>query len=85
MVSLALCFSGLESSTDLLSSRTDWPADADAPLDRTSLLGTARKGADGYMNVAGAVGLSGNRDYSTYHRFWVNRHLGRQRRGGRSF
>jgi hypothetical protein len=31
---------------------------------------------DGYANVAGQLGLSGNRDYSTYHPFWVRRHLG---------
>lgn len=48
-------------------------------------MSTARKGADGYMNVASAVGLSGNRDYSTYHRFWVNRHLRQQRGSSRSF
>jgi hypothetical protein len=35
---------------------------------------------DGYVNVAGQLGLSGERDYSTYHQFWVRRHLGR---GGR--
>lgn len=46
-------------------------------------MSTARKGADGYMNVASAVGLSGHRDYSTYHMPWVNRHLGQQR--GRSY
>ncbi|KAF1839127.1 hypothetical protein BDW02DRAFT_564110 [Decorospora gaudefroyi] len=32
---------------------------------------------DGYVNVAGQLGLSGQRDYSTYHSFWVQR----QRRG----
>jgi hypothetical protein len=32
---------------------------------------------DGYANVAGQLGLSGQRDYSTYHPFWV-----RQQRGG---
>jgi hypothetical protein len=31
---------------------------------------------DGYVNVAGQLGLSGERDYSSYHQFWVRRHLG---------
>ncbi|KAF1849902.1 uncharacterized protein K460DRAFT_360749 [Cucurbitaria berberidis CBS 394.84] len=41
---------------------------------------------DGYANVAGQLGLSGQRDYSTYHQFWVRQHLGHggsgRRRGG---
>lgn len=78
------CSSGLESSADVLSSRTDWPAGAGATLDMNSLMNKAEEGVDGYMNVASAVGLSGDRDYSTYHRFWVDRHLGR-RRGRRSY
>lgn len=42
---------------------------------------------DGYINVAGQLGLSGERDYSTYHQFWVRRHLGYggRRRGGYDF
>ena len=31
---------------------------------------------DGYLNVAGQLGLSGERDYSTYHPFWVRRQFG---------
>lgn len=38
-----------------------------------------QKNEDGYLNVAGQLGLSGERDYSTYHKFWVRRHLGRRR------
>lgn len=34
---------------------------------------------DGYLNVAGQLGLSGERDYSTYHLFWVRRQFGRER------
>lgn len=83
MVSQLFSF-GLELSTDTLSSRTDWPADAKATLDMRSLMSKAKAGEDGYMNVASAVGLSGRRDYSTYHSYWVNRHLGR-RRYGRSY
>ena len=36
-----------------------------------------QRNEDGYVNVAGQLGLSGDRDYSTYHQFWVRRHLGR--------
>ncbi|KAF1928670.1 uncharacterized protein M421DRAFT_62447 [Didymella exigua CBS 183.55] len=32
---------------------------------------------DGYLNVAGQLGLSGERDHSTYHQFWVRRQFGR--------
>jgi uncharacterized Zn-finger protein len=31
---------------------------------------------DGYVNVAGQLGISGERDYSSYHQFWVRRNLG---------
>ncbi|EED23698.1 RING finger domain protein (Znf1), putative [Talaromyces stipitatus ATCC 10500] len=62
--------------------RTEWSTDPGATLDRNSLMSRAEYGEDGYMNVASAVGLSGHRDYSTYHRYWVDRHLGRRR--GRS-
>jgi hypothetical protein len=31
---------------------------------------------DGYVNVARQLGLSGERDYSTYNRFWVRTHRG---------
>ncbi|KAI8934263.1 hypothetical protein NX059_009006 [Plenodomus lindquistii] len=31
---------------------------------------------DGYVNVAEQLGLNSERDYSTYHQFWVRRHLG---------
>ena len=64
---------------NMIISRTDWPADAEASLDMTSLMSRAQRGEDGYMNVAGAVGLSGRRDYSTYHQYWVNGFLGRRR------
>lgn len=40
---------------------------------------------DGYLNVAGQLGLSGQRDYSTYHQFWVRRHLGMGGRRRRDF
>jgi hypothetical protein len=46
---------------------------------------------DGYANVAGQLGLSGERDYSTYHQFWVRRQgfggygAGRRRGGYEDF
>ncbi|RII04791.1 hypothetical protein CUC08_Gglean011041 [Alternaria sp. MG1] len=41
---------------------------------------------DGYVNVAGQLGLSGERDYSTYNQYWVRQHLGQGRtRGGYDF
>jgi hypothetical protein len=35
-----------------------------------------QRNEDGYVNVAGQLGLSGERDYSTYHQYWVRRQLG---------
>ncbi|KAF2155569.1 RING finger domain-containing protein [Myriangium duriaei CBS 260.36] len=32
-------------------------------------------GADGYVNVGAELGLSGTRDYSTYHPFWVRQQV----------
>lgn len=34
------------------------------------------KNDDGYVNVADRLGLSGQRDYSTYNSYWVQSHLG---------
>ncbi|KAH8730091.1 hypothetical protein GQ44DRAFT_700812 [Phaeosphaeriaceae sp. PMI808] len=45
-------------------------------IDTTSL----QKNQDGYINVASQLGLSRQRDYSTYNPFWVRQHLGH---GGR--
>ncbi|KAE8843623.1 hypothetical protein PTNB73_09312 [Pyrenophora teres f. teres] len=42
-----------------------------------------RRNEDGYVNVAGQLGLSGHRDYSTYHQPWARqRGYGGRRRGG---
>lgn len=43
-----------------------------------NLKGTGTVTAEGYRNVAQELGLSGRRDYSSYHSYWVNR----QRRDG---
>jgi hypothetical protein len=39
---------------------------------------SGRKNAEGYVNVASQLGLSGRRDYSTYNSYWVR---GKARRG----
>jgi len=31
---------------------------------------------EGYVNVAGELGLGGQRDMSTYHQYWVRREFG---------
>ncbi|KAF2663819.1 hypothetical protein BT63DRAFT_483986 [Microthyrium microscopicum] len=38
-------------------------------------LDSAQVNEDGYVNVARQVGMTGQRDYSTYHQHWVNRHV----------
>ncbi|MCJ1444911.1 MAG: hypothetical protein MMC23_005414 [Stictis urceolatum] len=53
--------------------RTAW-AGEDESVKR--ILGVKERGmrnGEGYVNVAGELGLSGSRDYSTYHQFWVRR------------
>jgi hypothetical protein len=55
--------------------RTPWQGDEDQ-LKQVAKNG--RKNADGYVNVASQLGLSGRRDYSTYNSYWVR---GQARRG----
>ena len=53
--------------------RTPWQGDEDA------LKKVARSGKvndEGYVNVASQLGLSGQRDYSSYHQQWVRRQFG---------
>lgn len=53
--------------------RTPWhvkPGD----LDEVKKVGSM--GADGYVNVGEQLGIAQERDYSTYHPFWLRRHLG---------
>jgi uncharacterized Zn-finger protein len=59
--------------------RATWDMEAafDGNLGSVDTKGLQRN-EDGYLNVAGQLGLSGERDYSTYHQFWVRRHLGRR-------
>ncbi|KAH7359982.1 hypothetical protein BKA66DRAFT_471523 [Pyrenochaeta sp. MPI-SDFR-AT-0127] len=68
--------------------RAKWDEDTDfgGKLGNVVMTGL-EKNEDGYVNVAGQLGLSGQRDYSTYHPFWVRRHLGHggRNRGGFDF
>lgn len=38
--------------------------------------GKGKVNEEGYVNVGGELGLSGERDYSTYHPYWVRRQFG---------
>ncbi|KAL4921141.1 hypothetical protein BDW62DRAFT_140320 [Aspergillus aurantiobrunneus] len=58
--------------------RSHWQnQDADGKVDISleELIRDGKVGADGYINVASQMGLSGERDYSSYHQFWVRQHL----------
>ncbi|GLA34623.1 hypothetical protein AnigIFM63309_008035 [Aspergillus niger] len=50
--------------------RSPWQADA-ANLNLDELVKGASVDSDGYVNVADQIGLSGIRDCSTYHPYWV--------------
>jgi len=50
--------------------RTPWQVD---PGDIENLTQAGTMGAEGYVNVAQQFGMSGARDYSTYHQPWVRR------------
>ncbi|OAL48702.1 hypothetical protein IQ07DRAFT_588804 [Pyrenochaeta sp. DS3sAY3a] len=64
--------------------RAKWVEDTglDGVIGGVNMTGLARN-EDGYVNVASQLGLSGERDYSSYHQFWVRRHLGSGRGGSR--
>ncbi|KAG4437638.1 hypothetical protein IFR05_006899 [Cadophora sp. M221] len=53
--------------------RTPWKGDEDS-IKRISKSGQVNE--EGYVNVAGGLGLSGHRDMSTYHQYWVRREFG---------
>lgn len=50
--------------------RTPWVGDEDMAK---NIAKTGQKNSEGYVNVASQLGLSEERDYSTYHPFWVRR------------
>ncbi|KAL6231785.1 hypothetical protein BDW75DRAFT_34563 [Aspergillus navahoensis] len=56
--------------------RSPWQnQDTDGRVDVTleQLVAQGRVGEDGYINVASQMGLSGERDFSTYYQRWVHR------------
>jgi hypothetical protein len=53
--------------------RAKWAGEELATSVTLDMLNGATKSREGYINVASQLGLSGRRDYSTYHRPWVNR------------
>lgn len=56
--------------------RTPWESTVDAQaLKNVDRDDNATRNADGYVNIAGQLGLSGQRDYSTYHGYWVRREV----------
>lgn len=48
--------------------RTPWKGDEES-IKRTSKIG--KRNEEGYVNVAGELGLSGQRDYSSYYQPWA--------------
>lgn len=52
--------------------RAPWAADANSLKDAVQ---THKMGQDGYVNIASQLGISGARDYSSYHSYWVRREM----------
>ncbi|KAL8770327.1 MAG: hypothetical protein Q9209_003963 [Squamulea sp. 1 TL-2023] len=55
--------------------RTPWERDEG---DFEHLVKEGKKGGEGYVNIGEELGLSGRRDYSSYHPFWVRKRRGRR-------
>jgi len=56
--------------------RAEWPVDNIDPVNVTSLIQAGNVNEEGYVNVASMFGLSGERDYSSYHSTWENHRYG---------
>ncbi|KAF1960126.1 hypothetical protein CC80DRAFT_378230, partial [Byssothecium circinans] len=56
--------------------RARWEEDVGATFDGKVEFEGAVRGEDGYVNVARQLGLSGGRDYSSYHQPWVTQRYG---------
>lgn len=56
--------------------RSPWQDDASG-LKRLARGGKGMVSGEGYVNVAGQLGLSGRRDYSTYNSYWVRQQVRR--------
>lgn len=52
--------------------RSPWETSVDSKALKSATK-TGAVGPDGYKNIASQLGISGRRDYSTYHSFWVRR------------
>lgn len=52
--------------------RTAWEASVEGQALKNASK-TRSAGDEGYVNIADQLGISGRRDYSTYHSFWVRR------------
>ncbi len=53
--------------------RAPWQGDEES---LKGVSGKGKVGQEGYVNVGVELGLSGVRDYGTYHQPWVRRELG---------
>ncbi|KAK5689378.1 hypothetical protein LTR17_026295 [Elasticomyces elasticus] len=53
--------------------RTPWQAENGGEAAAKNIAREGPKSAEGYANVASQLGLSGRRDYSSYHSHWVRR------------
>ena len=58
--------------------RAEWEGDENS-IKRILEVGGGKLGREGYINVGDHLGLSGKRDYSTYHGFWVRQQSRRGR------
>lgn len=55
--------------------RTPWESGDEGDIKKVATNG--RVNAEGYVNVASQLGLSGRRDYSTYNEYWVRQQMRR--------
>ena len=53
--------------------RTEWQQEGGGEAAAKSVAREGPKNREGYVNVAAQLGLSGRRDYSSYHSHWVRR------------
>ncbi|KAI5357449.1 Putative E3 ubiquitin-protein ligase Zswim2 [Septoria linicola] len=56
--------------------RSPWQAEETSAADLRGVAMGGRVNAEGYVNVAAQLGLSGRRDTSTYNEFWLRRQSG---------
>lgn len=56
--------------------RSPWQEDDASAADLKGVAMGGKRNREGYVNIASQLGLSGERDYSTYNEFWVRNQLG---------